>query len=58
MTIPSSTYTRFDIPLAVWGRSTGDRFVVAILPAHSVFLSVPWIHPRLRRRVYRRGRRR
>jgi hypothetical protein len=39
-------YTRFDIPLAYW-----DQHLVL---AHTVYLSVPWIHPRIRREMRRR----
>jgi hypothetical protein len=43
------TYQRVDIALAYWNG--------CLVPAHTVYLSVPWIHPRLRRRIDRRGRR-
>ena len=43
-----AAYTRVDIPLAYVGQNTADRFVWTCVPAHTVYCSVPWIHPWLR----------
>lgn len=50
-------YLCVEIALAYWSRCVDGRNVVTRVPAHTVYLSVPWVHPRLRRRIYRRGRR-
>lgn len=38
----SSAYTRFDIPGYRVSWREGDRIVVREVPAHAVFLSMPW----------------
>jgi hypothetical protein len=50
-------YHRFDVGRAVYSRLIAGYVVTWTIPAHPVFWSTPWIHPRLRRRVHRRGRR-
>jgi hypothetical protein len=52
-----SAYVRIDVSFTRWSRRAGEAFIWWEIPAHTVFLSTPWIHPRLRRRVHRRGRR-
>jgi len=50
-------YHRIDISRAVYSRLVNGRALCWTVPAHRVYWSTPWIHPRLRRRVHRRGRR-
>lgn len=52
-----AAYRCFRIPRYFVNAWVGDRFEWAEVPAQVICFSVPWIHPRLRRRIHRKGRR-
>jgi hypothetical protein len=52
-----SRYLCVEIALAYWSGCVDGRNVVTRVPAHTVYCSVPWIHPKLRRWMARQGRR-